>query len=114
MDKKMNHEETELATPLLDWPNSQSVYTEVLRAVQGKADQEEGWWDSPPVTREQARKLAPSLEQKLLELTRHYDLPQGLLEQLNQEQTELAREIALAIPEEERARLAQAMSAGDE
>ena len=103
--------------PLLDWPNRRTVFGDVMWVIvkdmygEEFLEMEQDWWENPPISNDDLEKLAPSLQEKIIDFMINYSPPQYLLNILDLEQHELAREIAESLPKDEKLMIALAMNA---
>ena len=96
--------------PLLKWPNSESIQEQVMEIVwEEDLGHEECYWhtDLPelPVTGPEIKEAAPDLEQALREAVSGYRLPNSILNRLEEEAKELARESFYLLSEEQKENL---------
>ena len=103
------------AVPLLDWPNTASISDQVMmlaapKALGGKDVHEENLDHQPILNDWQRHEAAPGLQEAIREFIRdRYDMPEYLLQTLDREQTECARQVLKEMPAEQLEKLYAAM-----
>ena len=104
--------------PLLEWPSSETLRRTILQKFERDAWDEimpdDDWdpRDEPILEEYDALKAAPGLNDAVLEFMRErYDMPEFLLNMLDQETQECAGMIAAELPEETHTALRQAIEA---
>ena len=91
--------------PLLSWPNSNTIWRSVMKHLEMEAHAQAGEFpsrdepDDPLLTMAESQRLAPELARAVINTVTEYDLPQRLLEQLDQETTFCTDQVVEAIPE---------------
>ena len=112
------------AEPLLKWPHGGTLWQETMaaiwndhrvRPIEKTASGEFYDWayegGEPPMTQEEARRLAPALDEAIRKTAAEYEPSEFLLRILNYELNAVVREIAGRIPDDQREKLADAMKA---
>ena len=104
--------------PLLEWPSSETLRRTILQKFERDAWEEimpdDDWdpRDEPIIEEYDALKAAPGLNDAVLEFVRErYDMPEFLLNMLDQETQECAEMIVGELPEETHTALRQAIEA---
>ena len=93
--------------PLLGWPSSESIMQAVLKRLEKEVQEQadgEPWspGDDPALPEYDAITAAPDLPRRVLELVRdRYDMPDALLQALDEEVRECAHLVMQEMPEEE-------------
>ena len=97
---------------LQDWPTSETVMTAIMQSLEleeAPEGQRQEHNDQPPVGPAEALLNAPGLHREIVEyIQNHYDLPQRLLEDLDQETQFCAQEVLKRLPPQELQQLRQA------
>ena len=111
------------AEPLLKWPHAGTLWQEAMAAIwnaycvsgEDRASGEFRDWayegGDPPMTQEEACRLAPALDEAIRRAAAEYEPSESLLRILNYELNAVVREIAGRIPDDQREKLADAMKA---
>ena len=89
--------------PMIDWPNSESIREEVLSMIANNNSSTEpnGCW----LDQQQTEQLAPGITREILEEIAQYNLPDHLLQQLDDEQRYIAAQVLEALPDDQQQRL---------
>ena len=109
--------------PLLKWPHAGTLWQEAMAAIwnayrvsgeDGASGEFQDWayeGGDPPMTQEEAGRLAPALDEAIRKTAAEYEPSEFLLRILNYELNAVVREIAGRIPDDQREKLADAMKA---
>lgn len=113
--------------PLLKWPNREALWQATIEAIWNAhyteitkdAGTEELYdWadqgDDPPITQEEAHKIAPALREAVKKAAEAYEPPEYLLQILTDEVYTAARTLIGQIPEDQQDKLFSAMKAANE
>lgn len=104
--------ETE-AIPLLDWPNSNSIWEETLERLWAKMGHDDCYWldkqSEPPISQQEAFLAAPELKEIIADLMKNYRIPNSLLYRLEDEARNIAEDAVEQLPAEQAAELGQAL-----
>ena len=104
--------------PLLQWPTVATLYAAALRNIEEMTSLDQyveeldlspdQWDDDPPLSTEEVRLQAPTLFQAMSNIVQNYDIPNIMLNFLDREIEDLARQAARETPALERANLHRA------
>ncbi len=104
-------------TPLLNWPSVASVSDAIIRRLERQAQDKTDWENSreygedPVLNQYQRLTLAPVLKERIRDfMEKPYDMPDGLLTDLDREQEYCAKKALETLPEEQRAALTGAVA----
>ena len=99
------------STAMFDWPNSHTIWKRIMMNIEGEALEEDQDNEVPTLSPNQSYIAAPHLYQAISQAIQHYDLPDYLLEILEQEAIECADKIYEDLDPNERKQLLQATGA---
>lgn len=105
--------ETE-AIPLLDWPNSNSIWEATLERLWEEMGHDECYWlhkqSEPPISQQETFLAAPDLKEIIADLIKNYRLPNSLLNRLEDEARNIAEDAVQQLPKEQTAKLGQTLN----
>ena len=93
-------------TPLIKWPNNESIRGTILELIardQGDTDPDPRWMNLAETTA-----AVPGIMEAIQAEMDEYRMPQALMEDLDREQTHMAREVMRKMPAEHRENLIRA------
>lgn len=100
--------------PLLDWPNSNSIWEVTLERLWEEMGHDECEWlhkqSEPPISQQETFLAAPDLKEIIADLIKNYRLPNSLLSRLEDEARNIAEDAVQQLPKEQTAKLGQTLN----